>query len=686
MPRHHMRPEDLSLLRWSQDAQLSPDASRLAWCEVSLDPAEDRPVTQLMIARADGEGEPRRFSDGPADFLPRWSPDGRHLAYLSASGDAPSLRLSPLAGGAPVEVKTPGAVSWIDWSPSGDALVLVVNVPPPPSGATPEVERNAPIVVRGLSNRLDGEGWFSGRKHLFVYELEGPSLRQLTRGDYDHSFPAWSPDGASIVFISDRTAERDNRFEWGDIWVLPSAGGKLSRVTRGIGGAAFPSFSPDGRMIAFTGALRAEEQDQRDGRIFVVTADGSSTPRVVAPDLDRPTGAALGPFTPYGWLAADELLFTVVHSGTVGISRAKLSARTAKPVVENDSQVSGVSVAGAGRGRRFAYTAAWVDSTSEVFCSPMASGAAARVSRAGDAMLAEVDLLPATRKTARAPDGLEIEYFLIDPPHRGVPRSGRRGRPRKSEAAREGGAPPLFLEIHGGPSLYNPISFLFPYYQVLAAAGYAVLLPNPRGSIGYGEGFRRCVTADWGGADFEDLMACADDAIERGLGDGRRQYVGGYSYGGFMTAWIVGQTTRFRAAWVGAPVTDQVAMFGTTDATSFLASSLGGDPWDAADAFRFRSPLTHAPKVTTPVLLHVNEGDLRCPPGQADEFFCALKWLRKEVEYVRYPGGSHLSHFPQAGAPSQSKDRMTRLLQFLSRHGGPARAAGEAGKPRPGIT
>ena len=201
----------------------------------------------------------------------------------------------------------------------------------------------------------------------------------------------------------------------------------------------------------------------------------------------------------------------------------------------------------------------------------------------------------------------------------------------------------MFLEIHGGPHGWNPFEFAFHSYQVLAAAGYAVVLPNPRGSIGYGEEFALAVNGDWGGEDYHDLLACADDVIRRGLGDKDRQFVGGYSYGGYMSAWMVGHTDRFKAACVGAPVIDLVAEFGAGDVGPLIAENVGGDPWHPSGVLQERSPLTHVPNVNTPVFLYVFEGDLRCPPDQADAFFNGLRWHRKEVEYARYPGGSHMS-------------------------------------------
>ncbi len=666
-----MRPVDIMSLCSAQDPHLSANGNLVAWCETSLDKEADRAFTRIMTAPADGSAPPRPFTEGPADLQPRFSPDGRHLAFLSADGGQPSLRLAPMSGGMPRTVELPGPMSYLAWSPSGDRVVLVVNLGGRSQDDSPQAH-NAPVVVRGLFGRLDGAGYRSGRDHLFVLDVSTGALHQVTRGDYDHAFPEFSPDGERLVFVSDRGQGRDDRLVHQDLWAMAASGGRLARLTRGFGGAQYPTFSPDGKKVAFAGAARPADAFHRDPGIFVVDSDGRGNPERLVPELDRPTGITLGPGRPFAWIADDELVFNVADRGSLAWYRARLGARKPIEVATGELQSYGVAVGGSGRGRRIAYEAKWVDQPSEIFVAAVHGGTkAVQVSDAGKNLLGAVELLPATRHRATSPDGIEVEYFLMRPRPAQAGGGGRRSVSRSSGRARGVAPPPIFVEIHGGPSLYNPLSELLGFYQVLAGAGYAVVLPNPRGSIGYGEGFRRLAMHDWGGGDLADIEACADDAIERGNGDVRRQFVGGYSYGGFMTAWTIGHTGRFKAAIVGAPVVDQVSMFGTTDIPWFSAAHIGGDPWTEPDAFRARSPLTHLPQATTPVLLHVNEGDLRCPPGQSDQLYSALRWLGKEVEYVRYPGGSHLSFFPtMGGTPSQSVDRMTRFLDFLGRHGG----------------
>ncbi|HET9719618.1 MAG TPA: hypothetical protein VFP55_06040, partial [Solirubrobacteraceae bacterium] len=328
---------DLSILRWAGDAQLSPHGDQVAWVETALDLELDRPVANIMVAPTVG-GAPRRFTEGPGDSGPRWSPDGRYLAYLSEIDDSTVLRLAPLAGGVPLRVDTPGPVSFVSWSASGDSLVLVVTVKPDTSGTDDPKVKNAPKLVRGIANRLDGRGYLAGRDQLFIYTVEVRSLRQLTSGDYDHRQPCWSPDGTTIVCLSDRTRHRNDDWMFSDLWLIPTAGGRSRKVASRLSDATDPSFSPDGKRIAFVGAVGSGRTLGRNPRLLVIPADGSSPPVAVAPDLDRPVMAWF-PVGNYAWLSNRELLFNVADHGTISLQRARLGERLARAVVAGDRQV-----------------------------------------------------------------------------------------------------------------------------------------------------------------------------------------------------------------------------------------------------------------------------------------------------------------------------------------------------------
>lgn len=658
----------------------------VAWTETSIDVERDEPVSAVFVAPSDGSGEPRQFSTGPHDLLARWSPDGHYLAFLSAHDGPPALKLAPLAGGDALIVGAPGRVKGFEWSPDGSRLVLVVNVPDHDGGGDGPASSRAPRVVRGLFNRFDGVGWLEGRDHLFLYDVAAATTSVLTSGDFDHASPTWSPDGSTVAFVSDRSRDRDDRVAMGDVWAMDVAGRRRAprRIATDLLFGAGLSYSPDGKRLAFTGLLGQKERAGRDSRLLVVDPASGRAPEIVAPVIDRPTAYSFG-LAAYRWLGPDELAFTVADGGATGIRRSRLGEHSGRPVLGDDRQVLALSVApadGSGR-RRLAFSSAWVDSPGEIYVLELGRRAPRplRVSRASEPLSSVVGLRPAKRFRTVAPDGVEVEYLALRPESRRSP--GGAGPETGKAAGARRGTPPLFVEVHGGPAMQNPVVQIMFHYQVLVAAGYTVILPNPRGSIGYGEKFTSKSLGDWGDGPFGDILACADDAIARGLADPATQFIGGYSYGGYMSSFAVGRTRRFKGAAIGAPVVNLTSQIGSADVGRFLSDAIG-NPWRARELIESQSPITYAHSATTPVLLYVNEGDLRCPPSQSDELYTALKWRSRDVEYVRYPGGSHLSVFTMVGYPSQTEDREQRMLGWLARHGGVANSTTQAPrKPAP---
>jgi dipeptidyl aminopeptidase/acylaminoacyl peptidase len=268
-----------------------------------------------------------------------------------------------------------------------------------------------------------------------------------------------------------------------------------------------------------------------------------------------------------------------------------------------------------------------------------------QLTRLNDGLLNEVALAPVNRSSITRPDGTEVEYFTLLPPGRA---------PRRL---------PLHLDIHGGPHGWWPLGELLALHQALAAAGYCVLLPNPRGSVGYGQRFTEGCTGDWGGADYEDILACCDDLVERGIADVGRMFVSGGSYGGFMTNWIVGRSNRFRAATTVAGLAHMTSMALTTDVPGITSFYFGDTPWGRPEEYEKRSPLTYLPAVKTPVLVIHWEGDIRVPISQGEQLYAGLRTLGKETEFLRYPGGFHALI-----SPSQAVDMTKQLLAWNKRH------------------
>jgi dipeptidyl aminopeptidase/acylaminoacyl peptidase len=645
MAKRLLRPEDAYRLKTSTEPDLSPDGRRVAFVLTETEREKDRLRTSIWVVPADGSEAPRAFTEGPADRSPHFSPDGKWLAYISVPEDHPEqahVRLAALNGGVPCKCgELPGPVWQFAWAPDSRRLVVVCRVGVPVRDEQEAAERNGPRLVRGLGARLDGVGWHEGRRHLFLIDLEDDSAKQLTRGEYDHDDPSFSPDGESIVFASDRHPRRDDRQLRRDAWVIPARGGRARRLTKGKGRVAGPVFSPDGARVAFAGAV-VDDWDA-DPRFFVAAADGSGSVEPVAPEDDRPVPFLPGLPAPLVWRSERELVFLLADQGADVMRRARLGQARSRELIGGDIQIDGFALR---PGRRpLVYTAAWVDRPSEVFATTLSGGTPKQLTHFNDEFLDEVELAPVERAMVVRPDGTEVEYFTIAPPGDGAQKL------------------PLHLDVHGGPHGAWPSAHWLTFHQAIAAAGYLVLLPNPRGSASYGQQFTSACTGDWGGGDYEDIIAGCDELIERGMADPGRMFVSGGSYGGFMTAWITGHTDRFRAGTAIAAVIDMTSMALTTDVPEFAVFSMGGTPWDRRDGYERRSPLTYLPRVNTPVLVVHWEGDIRVPMGQGEELYTGLRLLGKETEMLRYPGGFHGSR-----TPSQAVDFAEQLIEWNRRH------------------
>jgi dipeptidyl aminopeptidase/acylaminoacyl peptidase len=645
--RRAWTPEDFWQLRTVGDPQVSPDGVSVAFVVGVPDQESDKVTTTIWVAPTDGSAKARQFTAGPEDGSPRWSPDGRALAFVAKRGESPQLYVASLEGGEPKAItEAPYGVGQPCWRPDGRELAFVARTG---EWTAPErrsaIERSAPRVITGLYNRFDGVGWFDARRsHIFVVGAEGGEARQLTDGDFDDLDPEWSPDGKEVAFASDRSATRVDEVQR-DVYVVGATGRhRPRRLTRGRGNAASPRWSPDGRTIAYIGHEHADGDSASNTHLLLVDARDPSAPRSISERLDRTVwGILRPPGQTHAWSAdGSSVFFVAVDGGALCIYRSGIGGSDEpEQVLGGDRQILCFHMAT----DTIAFAALWPSDPPEVSCCELDGHGERRVS----------DMNAATRKLRwaqvkkirhKSADGLQIESFVMYP----ADFSSRRPAPTA-------------LEIHGGPHGWHPQVSMLALYQCLAAAGYVVVLVNPRGSHGYGEEFARACVGDWGGRDFEDLMAVLDHLVETKVADEKHLYVAGYSYGGYMTSWAVGHTKRFAAACVSAPVADLTSMWGTTDIPNFATTEIGGLPWDQREAYARHSPVTYLPEVTTPVQLLHWEGDLRCPIGQAEELFQGLRKLGREVVMVRYPDGFHILR-----TPSQMVDFVQRHLDWFGMH------------------
>ena len=644
-----MRPQDVYQLVNVSDPRLVPDGSRVAYVVTHVDEESNEYRSAIWVAPLDGSTEPRRFTSGEKrDTTPRWSPDGAWLAFTSNRGDekAPAaLFVIPAEGGEARKLTDlKEGVEAVAWSPDSTRIAFTSRVRDEAYDEEDEHKR-LPRRFTRVFHKLDSVGWTGDRrKHVFVVDLESGETRQLTSGDFEHENPSWSPDGKTIVF----DGLRDERWDMeliNRVYAVDAAGGEPRALTGDEGSYEEPVFSPDGGRIAYRMTVEDGTYPHHT-QLGVMNADGSGA-KLLTTSLDRQCGPYPDHREPI-W-DGERLVFTIEDGGNVHLyAVAADGSAEAELLVGGEQVISGYDV----RGGALVYTASTHTSLREVFVGTDGR----QLTSVGRAFGEGRELLDAERFTAVSQDGYEVDGWVVRPPD-----------------FAEGTRYPAILTIHGGPFSQYGTGF-FDELQVMASGGYVVLFSNPRGGSGYSEEHGRAIRGPvggagpgWGARDYEDLMAVVDTALERfDFIDGDRLGVIGGSYGGYMTSWIVGHTSRFKAAISERAVNNLVSMFGSSDLFWVFERQFGGPLWENVEAYVERSPTTYAQSIETPVLVLHSEQDFRCNIEQGEHLFTLLRLLGKEVELLRFPGESH--ELTRGGSPRHRVVRFEAVLEWFDRY------------------
>jgi dipeptidyl aminopeptidase/acylaminoacyl peptidase len=638
-----MIPEDVYELTGVSDPRIAPDGRTVAYVIWSVDKEANEYRSAVWVASLDGSVPPRRFTSGTKrDASPRWSPDGTEIAFTSnREREATQLYVMPVGGGEArrlTDLKED--VHDVAWSPDGTRIAFTSRVRDEAYEETNEKKR-APRRITRLQFKLDNEGWLCDRRqHVFTVAADGSSQPvQLTKGDFEHAQPAWSPDGTRIAFSSARHDDWDIDFAR-DVFVADVSGGEPELLTSTDGGCEGPAWSPDGKSIAYH-FYPAVMDDPRHSQIAVL--DPATRKRTLLTEsLDRNCN-------PYPQIRepiwdGDRIVFSVEDGGNTHLYGVRVGS-SPELIVGGERMVTAYDA----RGGAVTFAATQATLPSELF--------------AGDSQLTSISadfadgraLADSERYTAVSADGTEIDAWIVRPVN---------FDPKKSY--------PVLLMIHGGPFGQYGNKF-FDEFQVAAGAGYVVLYSNPRGSAGYSEEFARAIRGPveggpgWGTVDYEDCMAVVDEALKRfPFCDPDRLGVIGGSYGGYMTSWIVGHTDRFKAAVSERALNNMVSDLGSSDSAWSLKGYVGSYLWEDYDAHLKHSPTTYVKDIKTPLLILHSENDLRCNIEQGEWLFTAMRVLKKEVEFVRFPGESH--ELTRSGSPLHRVMRFEIVMDWFARY------------------
>ena len=653
--------DDLFQIREVSDPQLSPDGQSVAYTVKTLLLKEDKSEERIWSEPTNGGEAIPLTAEGVSSSHPRWSPDGKYLAFLSARNEekAQVWLLNRSGGEAQRLTDTPQDVDDFAWSPDSTRLVVILRDASEEELAEAHAKgkekddkekkpkTRKPWVIDRLQFKTDEVGYLDRRRaHLYLLDLATKNLTQITSGDYDDAHPAWSPDSSLLAFASNRSKPDPDRTYNTDIWVVAAnntdKGAQLTQVTTNPGDDDVPSWSPDGKLITYTTQLDPRLFQYATHHVGVSPATGGAA-GVLTQSFDR--NATEPRFSADG----TSIYFIGDDDGTQNLCR----------VSANGGQVTRAI---AGRFMLYAYSLAkngdiaaqidMPDRPSEIYSQPASSDKITRLTKTNDAITSQLKLVKPEYVQFKSKDGTAVHGYLYKPLDY---------TPGKKY--------PTILRPHGGPvwAYYAEFTHLA---QLFAANGYAVLLPNPRGSTGYGENFAKAIFADWGNKDYQDDMAIVDYAIAQGIADPDKLGVGGWSYGGISTDFIIAQTTRFKAAISGAGEANNTSMYGHDQYQRDYETELGL-PWKDHALYDKLSPFYKVTNITTPTLFMGGNIDWNVPILGGEQMYQAMKSLGRETELVVYHGEYH-----EFKAPSHLKDRLERYLAWYAHYikGDPAPA------------
>ncbi|CAN5116815.1 S9 family peptidase [soil metagenome] len=622
------------------DPQVSPDGSRLLYVVRTVDPESHRVTGVLWQCDIHGAKAAPVPGLRHGARAARWSPDGRRIAYVARAERGTALCITDAGSGeaaASTELTVhAGEIADLSWSPDGSNIADVTEYDPANPDELPRAAGAAPEVrgTRRMDYKMDGRGWLGDvREHVFVAEVARGGRRRITRELVDHHAPKWSPDGRQVAATAGKVDGGRPQ-----LMLIDVISGEARRCGTAEDAVTVVAWSPSGDRVLQVGAVGHTFEND----FYLYDLEAGRRERLTQDHESVPTDAT--------WLDESRVLVHSTWHGGSCLEILDVQRCQVERIARFEGRHAGMSV---DRARTLvAQGRMSLDCYGEIAVYDLGSRSLRTITSYSAPVLAE---RPAARwERFDVQRDVTIEAWLLLPPD-------------LDPAKRY----PVILDTHGGPTANYGYGFM-AHQQCFATNGFIVVYANPRGSDSYGPDFARRIVLDWGNEDFKDYLAVVDAVAERPYVDPERIGIFGISYGGYMTSWAIGQTDRFKAAVCGEPMFDLESDWGTSDVSyNGLEIFGGGPPHARREWFAAHSPSSFAHRVTTPTLVFAGEDDQRCPIGQSEQMFIALRKAGAETEFARYPGGSHM--FFAFGLPEHRADWLARTLRWFTDHlGGPA--------------